>query len=288
MSNKVNNKNKKILVVGLGLIGSSLCRSLRKNNSYNNINGHDISKEVMEYALDNNYIDNFELDLGNAIEDSDIIVFCVPVDQIKNLLKIAKPFFNGNKVFTETLSTKKTVLDFIKDNKFQDVNNFILSHPMAGTENFGIKNSLDNLYDEAITFISSLHSSKLDNINSVKYLWESVNCNIVEIDAFKHDKILAAISHAPHAISFSLSKMINDLNTNEKFPWIYSKGSLSDMTRISNSDPESWANIFSDNEDNMIEYINKYLEELKELKSKISSKNHDDIVSFLNRATPKK
>ena len=105
----LNTQNKKILVVGLGMIGASLCRALKKSSSYNTIQGYDIDKKISQYAVDNDFIDNFESDLKKAIEASDIIVLCVPVSQIKSTLNIAKDFFNTDKVFTDTLSTIKCV-----------------------------------------------------------------------------------------------------------------------------------------------------------------------------------
>ena len=284
----LNTQNKKILVVGLGMIGASLCRALKKSSSYNTIQGYDIDKKISQYAVDNDFIDNFESDLKKAIEASDIVVLCVPVSQIKSTLNIVKDFFNTDKVFTDTLSTKNSILNFLSKNKYLEITNFILSHPMAGTENFGIQNSKENLFDDAVTLISPLNFSKSDNISTVKNLWESVNSNYVEIEAVRHDKILSVASHSPHILSFVLSNITNQHNLNNETPWIYSRGSLCDMTRIANSDPKAWAGIFSDNKENIIEYIDKYVLELNKLRSIICSNNDDDLVSYLIKSKPKK
>ena len=168
--------------------------------------------------------------------------------QIKSILNIAKDFFNTDKVFTDTLSTKNSILNFLSKNKYLEITNFILSHPMAGTENFGIQNSKENLFDDAVTLISPLNFSKLDNISTVKNLWKSVHSKSVEIEANRHDKILSIVSHSPHILSFVLSNITNQYNLNNETPWMYSRGSLCDMTRIANSDPKAWASIFSDNQ----------------------------------------
>ena len=284
----LNTQNKKILVVGLGMIGASLCSALKKSSNYKIIRGYDIDKKISQYAVDNDFIDNFEYDLKKAIEASDITVLCVPVGQIKSILNIAKDFFNTDKVFTDTLSTKNSILNFLSKNKYLEITNFILSHPMAGTENFGIQNSKENLFDDAVTLISPLNFSKLDNISTIKNLWKSVHSKPVEIEANRHDKILSIVSHSPHMISFVLSNITNQYNLNNETPWMYSRGSLCDMTRIANSDSKAWASIFSDNKDNIVEYIDKYLLELNKLKSIISSNNDDDLVSYLTKSKPKK
>ena len=288
MPNKKNIIQKKILVVGLGLIGASLCRSLKKNQRSDKIYGYDTNKEVMSYALQNNFIDSIKEDLEIGIKDSDLIVICVPVEQIAKILNTAKFFFNTEKVFTDTLSVKNVILDYLIKNNLEKSNNFILSHPMAGTENFGIENSCENLFLNATSMICPLPFSKSESIETIKEFWKLNNCNVIEVDPHSHDKYLAAISHAPHAISFALSKKINNLGYTKEFPWINSKGSLSDMTRIANSDPEAWASILKNNQDNLVDFIDEYLEELSNLKSIIKSDGTAKLVSYLKKSKPEK
>tara|TARA_B110000008_G_scaffold60922_1_gene60504 strand:- start:965 stop:1831 length:867 start_codon:yes stop_codon:yes gene_type:complete len=286
MSNNKNIQINKIFVVGLGLIGASLCRSLKNNQKYEKIIGYDCDKDVTDFAIKNNYVDEISQGIKAGINNSDLIVICVPVHQIKEILHILKDFFNTEKIFTDTLSTKNTLLEFMIKNNFSETKNFILSHPMAGTENYGIENSKDDLFAGAVTLISTLVDQNLDNINNVKDMWQSLDCNVVSIDSAIHDEYLSIISHAPHAISFALAKNTNAKYLTKKLPEINSKGSLSDMIRIANSDPEAWANIFKDNQSNLIKYLDEYLEELSELKSMIASENIDDLVSYLKKSKP--
>ena len=285
---KINN----VLVIGLGLIGASLCRSLRNNMNYEKVFGYDCNEEVNQYAINNNFIDEVKKDIRSGIKDSDLIIICVPVCQVENILDISKEFFNTEKIFTDTLSSKNPILDFISENKTNEINNFILSHPMAGTENYGIENSEDKLFNETVTLISPLESSSQKNIDVVTELWTSIFCNTMVINPLDHDKYISVISHAPHFISFALSKKINDLNeiNNSKYPkdfsWINSKGSLAGMTRIANSDPEAWANILMKNEDNICEFIETYINELNELKSLVQAKSLDDLVLYLKKSKP--
>ena len=288
MPNKKNIIQKKILVVGLGLIGASLCRSLKKTQRSNKIYGYDISKKVMDYALKNNFIDNIKEDLESGIKDSDLIVICTPVEQITKILNTAKIFFNTDKIFTDTLSVKSVILEYLTKNNLEKSSNFILSHPMAGTENFGIENSCEDLFLNATAMVCPLPFSKPESVETIKELWGLNNCNVIEVDPYSHDKYLAAISHAPHVISFALARKINNLGYIEEFPWINSKGSLSDMTRIANSDPEAWANILKNNQDNLSDFIDEYLEELSKLKSIIKSDGTAELVSYLKKSKPVK
>ena len=284
MSQKNNIKIKKVLVVGLGLIGASLCRDLKKNSNYEKIYGHDTDAVAMEYALNNNYVHETRKDLEEGIKDSDLIVLCIPVHAIRKVLNVVKYFFNGDKVITETLSSKGSIFEYLTDNKLLDTKNFILSHPMAGTENFGIRNSEENLFQEANTFICPLKFSDPDKCNEVKALWKSVGSNTNNIIIENHDLLLTYLSHGPHAISFALS---NITPLFEDLPWVNTKGSLAEMIRVAKSNPEAWANIFQDNQDNLINYINIYLSELELLKSILESKKQEDLLSYLKKSKPK-
>ena len=286
MSKNINSKNNNILVIGLGLIGSSLCRAL-KNSSYSEkICGYDHDKEVMEYAVEHNFVDESIKDLKSGIKEADLVIICVPVHQVKKILDISKDFFNTKKVFTDTLSVKNPILDFLAKNNLSNLDNFIFSHPMAGTEHSGIINSKEDLFLNATTIINPLCNSSLGCINIVTELWKAINCNIVEFDASNHDSLLAAISHAPHFISFVLSKKMNDLEFADIHSLPTKTPSLLDMTRIANSDPEAWASIFLENENLLCNFIDEYIKELSELKYKIKSNNFDDIFSYLKKSKP--
>ena len=282
-----NKTKNKILVVGLGLIGSSLSQSLIRSRKVGEVYGYDKDKEVISYAKEKKFINEGVNNLRDGIIESDIIIFSVPVSQIDSCLDEAKNFFNTEKVFSDTLSSKKLILEYFKVNNLKDISNFIFSHPMAGTENFGIKYSKHDLFLNSTSIICPMENSNLEFVEIIKSIWNCVGCNIFEMDIHSHDNILSAVSHAPHFISFVLAKKINDKKYIENNPWILDKGSLSDMARIAKSDPQAWANIFLSNEKNILEFIDDYIGELNLLKSKINSNDIEDIILFLKKCNPK-
>ena len=282
-----NKTKNNILVVGLGLIGSSLSQSLIRSKKVGKVYGYDKDKEVISYAKEKKFINEEVNNLRDGIIESDIIIFSVPVSQIDSCLDEAKNFFNTEKVFSDTLSSKKLILDYFKVNNLKNISNFIFSHPMAGTENFGIKYSKHDLFLNSTSIICPMENSNLEFVEIIKSIWSYVGCNIFEMDVRSHDNILSAVSHAPHFISFALAKKINDMKYIENNPWILDKGSLSDMARIAKSDPQAWANIFLSNEKNLLEFIDDYIGELNLLKSKINSNDIEDIILFLKECNPK-
>ena len=282
MSN--NKKIDNIFVIGLGLIGASLCRSLKESNQFKKIYGYDVNKEVSKIAIEKRYIDASVEKILDGIEKSDLIVFCVPVSEITTCLYQSNSFFNSEKIFTDTLSAKEKIIKYFLENDLSDINNFIYSHPMAGTENYGIKNSKKDLFTGSTSIICSMKNSSNEALDVVKKLWEFVGCKTSEIEIDYHDEILAAVSHIPHFISFSLSKKIVDLDFEDKYSWVYEKGSLADMLRISKSDPVAWANIFLSNKKYISKFINEYIEDLKLLDSNINSENIDNLISLLKKS----
>ena len=282
-----NKTKNNILVVGLGLIGSSLSQSLIHSKKFGKVYGYDKDKEVINYAEEKKFINEGIDNLRDGIIKSDIIIFSVPVSQIGSCLDEAKNFFNTEKVFSDTLSSKKLILDYFKTNKLKNISNFIFSHPMAGTENFGIKYSKHDLFLNSTSIICPMENSNSEFVEIIKSMWNYAGCNIFEMDIHMHDNILSAVSHAPHFISFALAKKINDMKYFENNPWIFDKGSLSDMARIAKSDPQAWANIFLSNEKNILEFIDDYITELNLLKSKINSNDIEDIILFLKECNPK-
>ena len=282
MSN--NKKIDNIFIIGLGLIGASLCRSLKESNQFKKIYGYDVNNEVSEIAIEKRYIDASVEKILDGIEKSDLIVFCVPVSEITACLYQSNSFFNSEKIFTDTLSAKEKIIKYFLENDLSDINNFIYSHPMAGTENYGIKNSKKDLFTGSTSIICSMKNSSNEALDVVKKLWEFVGCKTSEIEIDYHDEILAAVSHIPHFISFSLSKKIVDLDFEDKYSWVYEKGSLADMLRISKSDPVAWANIFLSNKKYISKFINEYIEDLKLLDSNINSENIDNLISLLKKS----
>ena len=282
MSN--NKKIDNIFIIGLGLIGASLCRSLKESNQFKKIYGYDVNNEVSEIAIEKRYIDASVEKILDGIEKSDLIVFCVPVSEITACLYQSNSFFNSEKIFTDTLSAKEKIIKYFLENDLSDINNFIYSHPMAGTENYGIKNSKRDLFTGSTSIICSMKNSSNEALDVVKKLWEFVGCKTSEIEIDYHDEILAAVSHIPHFISFSLSKKIVDLDFEDKYSWVYEKGSLADMLRISKSDPVAWANIFLSNKKYISKFINEYIEDLKLLDSNINSENIDNLISLLKKS----
>ena len=280
----INKKINNIFVVGLGLIGSSLSRALKESNQFNRIIGYDTSREVISIATKEKYIDESVEKISDGITISDLIIFCVPVSEIENCLEQSKNFFNTEKIFTDTLSSKGKILEYFLDNEFNDISNFVYSHPMAGTENYGIKNSKKDLFKGSTSIVCSMKNSSAESLEVIKNMWILVGCKIFKIEIDLHDEILSAVSHVPHFISFVLSKKINDSNFDDKYPWIRDRGSLADMLRISKSDPVAWANIFLSNKKYISKFINEYIDDLKLLDSNINSDDVDNLISFLNKS----
>jgi len=277
---------KNIAIVGLGLIGSSLCKAIKDNNIPVNIFGSDINLDTLEYAKNNNIIDEPCINIDDAVVNSELIVLCTPTYEIDNILSSIAKFFDTDKVVTDTFSIKDPVLKFLENNKMLKVRNFVMSHPIAGNENSGAENSLSNLYSGTNTIVCSLSNTKNSSIVSVKNLWEALGSNVIDLDANIHDKVLGVSSHFPHALSYLLANLIDEYrNSNELF---INTQSLDGMLRISKSDPKLWSSIIYENREIISVLLNKYSDKLDTLVNIINSKDIADLEYFLTNDKSKK
>ncbi len=277
---------KNITVVGLGLIGSSLCKAIKDNNIPANIFGSDINLDTLEYAKENNIIDEPCINIDDAIVNSELIVLCTPTYEIDNVLPSISKFFDTDKVITDTFSIKDPVLNFLESNKMLEVKNFVMSHPIAGNENSGAESSLSNLYSGTNTIVCSLSNTENSSILSVKNLWEAIGSNVIDLDVKIHDKVLGLSSHFPHALSYLLANLIDEYrHSNELF---INTQSLDSMLRISKSDPKLWSSIIHENKEIISILLNNYSDKLDTLVNIINSKHVSDLENFLTNDKSKK
>ena len=276
---------KNILVVGIGLIGGSILKTLKKKNFRGCLYGIDLDESITKkaYGLDlilnkDNFLNNIEKDL--------LVVFSVPVLSIeKGLDLINRSISLKHTVLTDTLSSKSKVVDFLQSNK--DVKNrFVLSHPIAGSEKSGLNNSTNDLFERRLVIISPQDSNNLKDIEDVKNFWEFLGTKVAVLDPKKHDEVFAKTSHLPHIIAYTLMDyLIQSLEGNA---FHYSGGSLEDYTRISSSNPVMWKDILISNKQELLTAIKGFKLRLEEVSKLIQKEDQESIKNFLESVKEKR
>lgn len=270
-----------ILIFGLGLIGGSIAKKLKDSSYSGQVYGFDKDPEILQKAKNQNLILNDSIHNFEYSNDL-LVVFCVPVLSFRNALETALSFLPKEQViFTDTLSTKAQVFEILNTDYQEVLNNFVLSHPIAGSEKSSLEFSNNELFNKKVSVISPHEHNSQEDIDRVINFWNQLGSSTKLLSYQEHDLIFSKTSHLPHVISYALTEsLFNSLN-DETFN--FSGGSLEDYTRIASSDPIMWKDILISNNQNIINSINDFEKSLNKLKELIINKDEEALVDFLSK-----
>ncbi|MGM0495786.1 MAG: prephenate dehydrogenase [Bacillota bacterium] len=256
-------------IIGLGLIGGTIAKSLNKNH---HINAYDINKETINYAINNKIIHKGYNNLEEFLKDNSLIYLCLYPLDIVHFIKKYNAKINKNSLIIEISGIKTNLVNAIEriKNKNYDI---IFTHPIAGSEKIGIRYADENIFKDANYIITPIKTNIETNIKLAKRLAKEMNFkNISFLTKEEHDKIIAYTSQLTHILSLSL---VNSIDTNLKLV-NYIGDSYKDLTRIAEINTKLWPQLFIDNKENLIEKITKFEVELTEFKNAL--KNEDDVA----------
>ena len=268
-----------ILVVGLGLIGGSILKTIKELNIPLEVYGLDLDEEVTKKANNIGLINNIDNQL-RKIEEDCLIVFSVPSLSIESAFKLIEGSFNDEKViFTDTFSSKSKLLEFLESNT-RVGEKFVMSHPIAGSEKSGLANYNSLLFKDKLVVLSAVNGGK-DNkeLNKVKNFWELLGSKVTILDPEEHDKVFSKTSHLPHVIAFTLMHYLEKELGNKVFK--YSGGSLESYTRIASSDPLMWKDVTVSNKEAVLEAIKGFKSSLNQMSKLIESEDEESILDYL-------
>ena len=271
---------KNILVVGLGLIGGSILKTIKELNIPLEVYGLDLDEEVTKKANNIGLINNIDNQL-KKIEEDCLIIFSVPSLSFERAFKLIEDSFNNEKViFTDTFSSKSKLLEFLEANT-KVSEKFIMSHPIAGSEKSGLANYNSLLFKDKLVVLSTLNGDK-DNkkLNKVKNFWELLGSKVSIMDPVEHDKVFSKTSHLPHIIAFALMHYLEKELGDKVFK--YSGGSLESYTRIASSDPLMWKDVTVSNKEAILEAIKGFKLSLNEVSKLIDMEEEESILGFLS------
>jgi len=270
---------KNILVVGLGLIGGSILKTIKELNIPLKVYGLDLDEEVTKDANNMGLINNIDNQL-KRIEEDCLIIFSVPSLSFERAFKLIEDSFNNEKViFTDTFSSKSKLLEFLEANT-KVSEKFIMSHPIAGSEKSGLANYNSLLFKDKLVVLSTLNGDK-DNkkLNKVMNFWELLGSKVSIMDPVEHDKVFSKTSHLPHVIAFALMHYLEKELGDKVFK--YSGGSLESYTRIASSDPLMWKDVTVSNKEAVLEAIKGFKSSLNEVSQLIDSEDEESILDYL-------
>ena len=268
---------KKIYVIGVGLIGGSFAIDMRKLFPKSTIIGIDKSEIHLQKALELKLID--ETSELSKINNPDIIVISVPVKSILNILPIVLKSVNNNSLVIDFGSTKKNICQIVKDHPNRQ--NFLATHPIAGTEFSGPAAAHEGLFEGKNIIICDKHKTDKSILELGLKIFNLMKMKIGYMDSDSHDKHVAYVSHLSHISSFMLGKTVMDEEKNEKNIFDMAGSGFESTVRLAKSSPEMWTDIFEDNKKNIIKSLDDYIENLAHINSLIKKDRFDEVESQL-------
>ena len=283
MSAKINN----LCVIGTGLIGGSLCLSLKKAGACEHIMGAGRSEQTLIKAKQLGIIDEYSTDISDAVKDADVIFVSVPLGAMKTVFeKIAQGLTkhgNTTAIITDAGSSKQQV-QLIAEQSFGDkVSRFVAGHPIAGTENSGPEAAFAELYDSRRVILTPTADTDTDALQLITDMWLATGAEVETMDAEHHDKVLAATSHLPHLIAFGLVHCLENLEDIEEV-FRYAAGGFRDISRIASSDPVMWRDICLNNQQPILDMMRRYRNELDMIYNALESGDGDKLIEVFEHA----
>ncbi len=274
---------KRLSVIGVGLIGGSLARALKAADACGEIVGWGRNAVELEKAKALGVVDRIETDLAAAVKDAEIIVIGVPVGAMQSVLAALKPHLAAQTIVTDVGSTKGSVVEAARKVFGIVPPRFIPGHPIAGTEQSGVEASLADLFQQRRVILTPDEDSDPDAINAVREMWQQAGAEVSEMSVAHHDEVLAATSHLPHMLAFTLVDTLARLEDHDDI-FRYAAGGFRDFTRIASSNPQMWHDVCLNNREALLKMLRRFDEELQTLARAIESGDSKALLDTFTRA----
>ena len=271
-------KYKKIVIIGMGLIGGSIGKALIEKGLAEEVVGicrrqSSLDRAVKEKSLTRGYVNNH----AEAVEGADIIFIATPVHTIKDMLDILTETVKDNKTLvTDVGSTKKEIVEYAS--QYKDKFHFIGAHPLAGLEKAGVEYSDADLFEGSVCILTPTADTHKEDTQKLQNFWESTGATVVVMGPEEHDRNLAFSSHLPHVVAYALAGTLE-----QQIPKAMYATGFKDTTRIASSDASLWSDILLSNRENILESIKKFQEILTDVEKDIDSGNIEGLKKKLDK-----
>ena len=260
----------KTTIIGLGLIGGSLAKDLRRTGFSTELTGVDVNEKHAKQAVELGLVDKTDT-LENAVKETDIIIIAIPVDKELLLLPRVLDLIGSGTTVTDMGSTKREIVEAVRNHKRRK--NFVASHPMSGTENSGPTAALENLFKGKIAILCDQEDSGPQHVALIEKMLQNLGMDIAYMTADEQDHSTAFVSHLPHAAAYALANAVQ-AKEDRKIIFDLASGGFRSTVRLAKSASTMWHPIFQQNRDYMVESLDVYIKHLKEFRDSI--KNKDD------------
>jgi cyclohexadieny/prephenate dehydrogenase len=272
-----------ITLIGIGLIGSSLARVIRREGLAKTIIISTRSPATLTRANELNLGDHYISDAGEASKDADLVIVSVPVGSSGDVAKSIAPFLKAGAVVTDVGSTKASVIAQMQPHLPSSVH-FIPGHPIAGTEKSGPDAGFAELFENRWCILTPPAGTDETEISKLSKFWEACGSKVDRMDGDHHDLVLAIVSHLPHIIAYNIVGTADDLEAVTQSEVIkYSASGFRDFTRLAASDPTMWRDVCLHNRDAILEMLSRFSEDLASLQRAIRWSDGEALFNLFSR-----
>lgn len=275
-----------LVIVGLGLIGGSLARALRASGFSQRFIGYGHRQPSLQRGVELGVIDEFTLDLDEAVERADILVICTPTLTAVRMLEQILPRLSGRAggpVLTDVASVKGSLRDAAVALAGAMPPQLVLGHPIAGSEHSGVDASSADLFVNHRVILTPVAGNDPAAVELVRSMWVNAGADVVDMTVEQHDAVLAATSHLPHLLAYTLVDALSSSDASDDI-FRCAAGGFRDFTRIASSDPVMWRDIAIANKTALLESIDVFSEHLNRMRTAVQDANADELLNTFTRA----
>ena len=273
----------RLAIIGVGLIGGSLSLALKRAGAVGEVVGCGRGKPNLEKALELGVVDRYTRDPAEAVVGADVIFLATPVQTLAEVTRQLLPGLKPGAIITDGGSVKGEVAQAIEPLVPAGCH-FVPGHPIAGTEQSGAEAAFATLYRGKRCILTPTENTDSAALELIEKMWQVTGSNVVRMSLQKHDKILAAISHLPHMVAYSLVNAVGSYDHYEENILEFSAGGFRDFTRIASSDPTMWRDIGMTNREALLEMMERFECSFAELKADVAQGNAERLFEFFLRS----
>ena len=275
---EAKSKFEHVVIIGGGLIGSSIARACQHHQACETLTIADVSSEVCERLRALKISDNVSNDPVQSANSADLVILAVPPGKMASVAEAITASLMPGTIVTDVGSVKASIIAAVTPFMPKGVT-FIGGHPIAGTENSGPDAGFATLFHDRWCILTP-EDENSSQAQRLKLFWETLGSEVAFMDAERHDLVLATTSHLPHLIAYALVGTATDMETVTRNEVVkYSAGGFRDFTRIAASNPEMWRDVFLGNREGVLEVLGRYIEDLTALKRAIRWSDGETLLT---------
>lgn len=272
-----------VAIVGLGLIGGSIARGLRHAGYDGTLSGLVADAQDAERALALELVDRASDNPEQILAAAELIVVAVPIGVMDRVFTDIARLAPATAVLTDVGSSKSSVIQTARDNMPACMARFVPGHPISGTERGGLESGFAGLFDSRRVILTPTVDTTPDAMAVVAQLWRLLGAQVSVMDAMHHDEVLAATSHLPHVLAYTLVDTLAGMSERQEI-FDYAAGGFRDFTRIASSDPMLWRDIVCSNRAPVLAVLDRFIEQLSEVRQIIADDDRDTLAAGFTRA----